>query len=83
VAQRILQDKLNIRDVRAEAYALALSALNANAGSSRLSRLRRELKSLGASSEIIDATKFPEITEEANKIQQNRRKFVEAFERID
>ena len=83
MAQRILRDKLSIRDVRAEAYALALSALNANAGSSRLSRLRRELKSLGASSEIIDATKFPEITEEANKIQQNRRKFVEAFERID
>ena len=83
MAQRILRDKLSIRDVRAEAYALALSALNANAGSSRLSRLRRELKSLGASSEIINATKFPEITEEANKIQQNRRKFVEAFERID
>ncbi|CAG8832954.1 18498_t:CDS:2, partial [Gigaspora margarita] len=78
MAQRILRDKLNIRDVRAEAYALALLAKNANAGSSRLSRLRRELKSLGATPEIIKATKFPDITKEANEIQQNRRKFVEA-----
>ena len=67
MAQRILRDKLSIRDVRAEAYSLALSALNANAGSSRLSRLRRELKSLGASSEIIDATKFPEIQKKLTK----------------
>ena len=83
MAQQILQDKLTIRDVRAEAYALALSAKNANVGSSRLTRLRRELRNLNASPEIIDVTKFPEITEEANEIQQNRRKFVEAFERID
>src|SRR6185369_3907547 len=59
MAQRILRDKLSIKDVRAEAYALALSAKNANAGSSRLSRLRRELKTLGASFQIIEATKFP------------------------
>ncbi|CAJ0767442.1 13846_t:CDS:2, partial [Entrophospora sp. SA101] len=39
MAQRFLRDKLSIRDVRAEAHALALSAKNANAGSSRLSRL--------------------------------------------
>ncbi|CAH1768433.1 11756_t:CDS:2, partial [Entrophospora sp. SA101] len=83
MAQRILQDKLSIRDVRAEAHALALSAKNPNAGSSRLSRLRRELKNLSAPSEIIDATKFPNITKEANEIQQNRCKFVEAFKRID
>ncbi|CAG8850341.1 39978_t:CDS:2, partial [Gigaspora margarita] len=83
LAQRILRDKLSIQDIRAEAYALALSAKNVNAGSSRLSRLRRELKSLSATSEIIKATKFPDITKKANEIQQNRRKFVEAFERID
>ncbi|CAG8848870.1 31498_t:CDS:1, partial [Gigaspora margarita] len=83
LAQRILRDKLSIRDIRAEAYALALSAKNANAGSSRLSRLRRELKSLGALPAIVEATKFPDITKEANEIQQNRRKFVEAFEKID
>src|SRR5438128_3007352 len=78
MAQRILRDKLNIRDVRAEAYTLALSAKNANAGSSRLSRLRRELKSLGALPAIVDATKFPDITEDANKIQRDNRKKAEA-----
>ncbi|RHZ82145.1 hypothetical protein Glove_114g101 [Diversispora epigaea] len=31
----------------------------------------------------VEATKIPEITEEANKIQKNRRKYVEAFERIN
>ncbi|RHZ85035.1 hypothetical protein Glove_73g16 [Diversispora epigaea] len=74
MAQRVLRDKLSIRDIRAEAYALALSASNANAGSSRLSRLRRELKILGASFDIIEATKFPDITEDANKIQMDNRK---------
>ncbi|CAG8827848.1 18750_t:CDS:2, partial [Gigaspora margarita] len=72
MAQRILQDKLGIRDIRAEAYALALSAKNANAGSSRLSHLRRELKSLAATLEIIEATKFSNITKKANEIQQNQ-----------
>ncbi|RHZ87091.1 hypothetical protein Glove_40g143 [Diversispora epigaea] len=71
MTQRILRDKLSIRDVRAEAYALALSVSNANAGSSRLSRLRRELKILGASFQIIEATKFPDIIEDANKIQMD------------
>ncbi|CAG8837494.1 22948_t:CDS:2, partial [Gigaspora margarita] len=72
LAQCILQDKLSIRDVRAEAYALALSAKNANA----------ELKNLGASFQIIETTKFPDITEEANKIQRDNRKKAEA-NRID
>ncbi|RHZ80844.1 hypothetical protein Glove_131g90 [Diversispora epigaea] len=71
MAHQFLQDKLNIRDIRTEAYALALSASNANAGSSRLSQLRRELKTLGASFDIIETTKFPDITEDANKIQMN------------
>ncbi|RIB02413.1 hypothetical protein C2G38_2227896 [Gigaspora rosea] len=83
LAQRILRGKLSVKDVRAKAYTLTLSAPNANASSSRLSRLRRELKNLGASFQIIETTKFPEITGEANEIQRNRRKFVEAFERID
>ncbi|CAJ0749341.1 20941_t:CDS:2 [Entrophospora sp. SA101] len=77
MAQRFLRDKLSIRDVRAEAHALALSAKNANAGSSRLSRLRRELRNLNASLEIIEATKFPDITEDANKIQMDNRKKAE------
>ncbi|CAH1769701.1 4747_t:CDS:2 [Entrophospora sp. SA101] len=71
MVQRILRNKLSMRDVRAEAYALALSAKNANAGSSHLSRLRRELRNLNASLEIIEATKFPDITEDANKIQSD------------
>ncbi|CAG8629011.1 13300_t:CDS:2, partial [Gigaspora rosea] len=83
LAQRILRDKLSIKDIRVEARALANSAPNANAGSSRLSRLRRELKNLGASFQTIEATKFPDITKDANEIQKDRRKFVEAFERID
>src|SRR6185436_8073847 len=74
MAQRVLRDKLSIRDIRAEAYALALSASNANAGSSRFSQLRRELKTLGASFDIIEATKFSDITEDANKIQMDNLK---------
>ncbi|RHZ45868.1 hypothetical protein Glove_645g8 [Diversispora epigaea] len=34
MAQRILRDKLSIRNIRAEAYALALSAPDSNVGSS-------------------------------------------------
>ncbi|RIB26580.1 hypothetical protein C2G38_2162973 [Gigaspora rosea] len=74
MTQQILRDKLSIRDVRAEAYALALLAKNANAGLSRLTRLRRELRNLNASLEIIEVTKFPDITEDANKIQSVNRK---------
>ncbi|CAG8794694.1 7426_t:CDS:2, partial [Gigaspora margarita] len=56
MAQRILRDKLSIRDVRAEAYALALLAKNANA---------------------VEATKFPDITKDANKIQRDNQKRAE------
>ncbi|RGB21568.1 hypothetical protein C1646_822898, partial [Rhizophagus diaphanus] len=38
--------------------------------SSRLSRLRRELRTLNAPEKIISATKIPEITRVSNKIQQ-------------
>ncbi|CAG8855473.1 1147_t:CDS:2, partial [Gigaspora margarita] len=68
MAQWILQDKLSIRDIKAEAHALANSAPNANA----------ELKNLGASFQIIEATKFSDITEEANKIQRDNWKKAEA-----
>src|SRR6185369_6863071 len=40
LAQRILRDKLSEKDVKSESQKLAASALNENAGSSRLSRLR-------------------------------------------
>ncbi|CAG8823996.1 38828_t:CDS:2, partial [Gigaspora margarita] len=82
MAHRLLWDKLSIQDIRAEAYALALLAKNANAGSSYLSRLQRELKSLGALSAIVEAAKFPDIIEEANKIQRDNQKKAEA-NRID
>ncbi|CAG8823109.1 22362_t:CDS:2, partial [Dentiscutata erythropus] len=65
-------------DVRAKAYALALLAKNANAGSSHLTRLRRELRNLNTSLEIIEVTKFLDITEDANKIQSVNRKKAEA-----
>ncbi|KAF0510839.1 hypothetical protein F8M41_018389 [Gigaspora margarita] len=57
MAHRLLRDKLSIWDIRAKAYALALSAKNANA---------------------VEATKFPDITEEANKIQRDNQKKAEA-----
>ncbi|CAG8469516.1 3612_t:CDS:2 [Scutellospora calospora] len=47
-------DKLSIRDIRAKAYALALSAKNANAGSLHLTHLCKELRNLNASLEIIE-----------------------------
>ncbi|CAG8827866.1 6076_t:CDS:2, partial [Gigaspora margarita] len=74
----LLRDKLSIRDIRAKAYALALSAKNANAGLSRLSRLRRELRNLGALPTIVEAMKFPDFTGEANKIQRDNQKKAEA-----
>ncbi|CAG8516754.1 14480_t:CDS:2 [Cetraspora pellucida] len=72
MAYRFLQNKLSIRNIRAKAYALALLALNANAGSSQLSRLRKELRNLGASSQISKATKFSDITKDVNEIQKNQ-----------
>ncbi|RHZ61172.1 hypothetical protein Glove_349g59 [Diversispora epigaea] len=80
------QNKLSTRDVKAEAFAIVLSAPNANIGSSRLSHFQKELqnlKNLNASIKIIEVTKIPEITEETNKIQKNRQKYVEAFEKIN
>ncbi|CAG8608931.1 8756_t:CDS:2, partial [Scutellospora calospora] len=49
------ENKLSIRDIRAEAYALELLAKNANAGSSHLTRLHRELRNLNALLEIIES----------------------------
>ncbi|CAG8838654.1 19448_t:CDS:2, partial [Gigaspora margarita] len=72
LAQCILRDKLSIKNIKVKARALANSAPNANT----------ELKNLGASFQIIEATKFPDITEEANKIQRDNRKKAEA-NRID
>ena len=70
IAQRITQDNLSEKDVESIAKALAESASNDSAGSSRSSRLRRELRILNAPEKIISATLIPEITRSANKIQR-------------
>ncbi|RIB21401.1 hypothetical protein C2G38_2176732 [Gigaspora rosea] len=70
MAHRIMRDNLSTSVVKAEARALANSAPNTNAGSSRLSRLRRELKNLGTSFQIIEATKFPDITKMLMKFRK-------------
>ncbi|RIB26468.1 hypothetical protein C2G38_2163313 [Gigaspora rosea] len=72
IAHRILQDNFSASDVKAKTCALANSAPNANASSSRLFRLQRELRSLNASPEVIEATKFSDITKEANEIQKDQ-----------
>ncbi len=77
-----MQEKFSIRDVRAEAHALALSAPDANIASSCLSWLWRKLRSLDALPVIIKVTKFSDIIENANKIQRNNRKKAKA-NRID
>ncbi|GBB94846.1 hypothetical protein RclHR1_24240001, partial [Rhizophagus clarus] len=61
------------KEVEVIAKALSGTASNASAGLSRLTRLRRELKALGASKKIISATFIPDITCSANKIQKVNR----------
>nr|CAG8541226.1 12376_t:CDS:2 [Entrophospora candida] len=68
---------LSEKDTNAECVKLVKTAMNENAGSSRLSRLRRELRILGASTAIIEATKIPEITRKANEIQKEQRQKAE------
>jgi hypothetical protein len=70
--QRIVRDNLSKVEVKAEAKGLAETTPNAGAGSSRLSRLRRELRALSASEKIISATFNPDITRSANKIQKEK-----------
>ena len=72
IAQRITQDNLSEKDVESIAKALAESASNNSAGSSRISRLRRELRILNAPEKIISATLISEITRSTNKIQKDR-----------
>jgi hypothetical protein len=74
-AQRIVQDNLSERDVKAISRTLVETASDPVVALSRLSRLRRELRSLNAPEKIISTTKIPEITKKSNKIQ------TELFER--
>ncbi|GBC35138.2 uncharacterized protein OCT59_023082 [Rhizophagus irregularis] len=71
-AQRIVRDNLSERDVKAISRTLVETAPDPVVSLSRLSRLRRELRTLNAPEEIISATKIPEITRASNKIQQER-----------
>ncbi|RGB30537.1 hypothetical protein C1646_765253 [Rhizophagus diaphanus] len=72
MAQRIVRDNLSERDVKAISRTLVKTAFDPVVASSRLSRLRRELRILNAPEKIISATKIPEITRASNKIQQKR-----------
>ncbi|PKK56141.1 hypothetical protein RhiirC2_858733 [Rhizophagus irregularis] len=74
LAERIIRDNISEKDVKVIAIALSGTASNASAGLSRLTRLRRELKVLGASEKIISATFIPDTTRSANKIQKERSK---------
>ena len=73
-AQRIVRDNLSERDVKAISRTLVETASDPVVALSRLSRLRRELRTLNAPEKIISATKIPEITRASNKIQQERTK---------
>src|SRR5205814_9887116 len=73
IAQRITQDNLSEKDVESIAKALAESASNDNAGSSRISRLQRELRTLNAPEKIIFATLIPERSEEHTSELQSLR----------
>uniref|UniRef100_U9UTT1 Uncharacterized protein n=1 Tax=Rhizophagus irregularis (strain DAOM 181602 / DAOM 197198 / MUCL 43194) TaxID=747089 RepID=U9UTT1_RHIID len=72
IAQRIVRDNLSERNVKTISRTLVETASDPIVASSRLSRLRRELRKLNASEVIISATKIPEITRASNKIQQKR-----------
>ncbi|UZO02207.1 uncharacterized protein OCT59_020698 [Rhizophagus irregularis] len=72
MAQRIVRDNLSERNVKAISRTLAETASDPIIASSRLSRLRRELRTLNAPEKIISTTKIPEITRASNKIQQER-----------
>ena len=72
MAQRIVRDNLSERDVKAISRTLVETASDPVVALSRLSRLRRELRTLNAPEKIISATKILEITRASNKIQQER-----------
>ncbi|RGB25508.1 hypothetical protein C1646_771648 [Rhizophagus diaphanus] len=73
VLLELLTDKLKrLKDVKAISRALVETSTDAIVALSRLSRLRRELRTLNASKEIISATLILEITRASNKIQQER-----------
>ena len=73
IAQRIVRDNLSEKEVKAIAKALTVTPPNPVATTSRLSRLRRELRKLNAPEKIISATFDEKTTYASNKIQKERR----------
>ncbi|RGB34141.1 hypothetical protein C1646_760939 [Rhizophagus diaphanus] len=71
IAQRIMQDSLGEKEVKA--IAKVLTSSNPITATSRLSRLRRELRKLNAPEKIISATYDEKTICVSNKIQKKRR----------
>ncbi|RIB09513.1 hypothetical protein C2G38_263900 [Gigaspora rosea] len=71
-AQCIVRDKLSEKDVKAISRTLIETASDFVVALSRLSRLRRELRTLNVSETIISATFNSEVTRLSNKIQKER-----------
>ncbi|PKY39644.1 hypothetical protein RhiirA4_415198 [Rhizophagus irregularis] len=71
IAQRIMRDSLSEKEVKA--IAKALTSPNPVTATSRLSRLRRELRKLNAPEKIISATYDEKTTCASNKIQKERK----------
>src|SRR6266542_5821778 len=82
IAQRIVRDNLGEKEVKAIGKALTVTSPNPVTTTSRLSRLRRELRELNAPEKIISATLDDKTTCASNKIQKERRVQCEN-ERID
>jgi hypothetical protein len=72
MAQHIVRYGLSEKEVIVIAKALADTASDPVVGTSRLSRLRKELRMLKASKAIISATLDPELIHLSNKIQKER-----------
>ena len=73
IVQRIVRDNLGEKEVKAIAKALTVTSPNPVATTSRLSRLRRELRELNAPEKIISAILDDKTTCASNKIQKERR----------
>ena len=71
-AQCIVRYGLSEKEVKVIAKALAETASDPVVSTSRLSRLRRELRKLKASKAIISATLDPKLIRLSNKIQKER-----------
>ena len=71
IAQRIVRDNLGEKEVKAIAKALTITSPNPIATTSRLSRLRRELRKLNVPEKIISATLDDKTTCASNKIQKD------------